>query len=83
MNSFDGLIEKGVKLGTTTTTQLGKSFFALVDKVYSLKPNGGKFYVSGQLLKGIKATALGPSLAIAVGIAQKAPGSKIMVSIGD
>lgn len=35
----------------------------------------------GQLLKEIKATALGPSLAIAVGIAQKAPGSKIMVSM--
>jgi hypothetical protein len=65
INSFDGLIEKGTKIGVTCKAPVGKSGDALIDKLYALRPSGS--------------TALGPCLATAVGIAQSSPGSKIMI----
>jgi len=65
LNSTKSLIEKGEQVGKTCTTPVSKSGSDLVNKVYALEPTG--------------ATALGPALAVAIGIASKAAGSKIMI----
>lgn len=65
MNNLSILLEKGKKIGTNLKAPVSKSSNYLIQKAYSLRVGG--------------ATALGPALAVAVGIASSSAGSKIMV----
>jgi hypothetical protein len=68
LNNHISLVEKGEKISSNLVTPLFTSGDDILTKLYALRPSG--------------ATALGPALALAVGMATKAAGAKIMICTG-
>lgn len=65
LNSQDELVKRGESLGISSGFKISADYDAILNQLYALHPTGS--------------TALGPAMAVAVGVASKTPGAKVMM----